>query len=150
MNFFFKMVRKRSKCTQHYSQMFGEPGTRTGTSSSSAPSSSFPETVPDSQSSQRVSQSPLFGAPPVPPYVPPLVPRFDMPPVHHDHVPEEAPPPMTAGIHPDSQVPPSAPYAMYTIKDLLAKLGRGGLPVLDPTDQTELCGTLHFYCAIIL
>uniref|UniRef100_A0A0D3CI63 Uncharacterized protein n=1 Tax=Brassica oleracea var. oleracea TaxID=109376 RepID=A0A0D3CI63_BRAOL len=126
------MVRKRSKCTQHYSQMFGEPGTRIGTSSSSAPSSSFPETVPDSQSSQRVSQSPPFGAPPVPLYVPPLVPRFDAPPAHHDHVPEEAPPPMAAGIHPDLQVSPSAPYAMYTINDLLAQLGRGGLPVLDP------------------
>ena len=43
----------------------------------------FPETVPDSQSSQRVSQTPLYVLPPVP--------RFDAPPTHHDHVPEEAP-----------------------------------------------------------
>ena len=105
--------------------MFSEPGTRTDASSSSAPSSSFPETVHDSQSSQRVSQTP--------PYVPPPVPRFDAPPAHHDHVPEETPPPMVPDkIHPDLLVPPSAPYAMYTLEDLLAQPGRGGLPVLDP------------------
>ena len=88
------MVRKNKNRTRHYSQMFGEPGTRTCASSSSAPISSFLETVPDSQSSQRVSQTPPFGAPPVPPYVPPPVPRFDAPSAHHNHVPEEAPPPM--------------------------------------------------------
>uniref|UniRef100_A0A0D3CCF7 Uncharacterized protein n=1 Tax=Brassica oleracea var. oleracea TaxID=109376 RepID=A0A0D3CCF7_BRAOL len=35
-------------------------------------------------------------------------------------------------IHPDLLVPPNAPYAMYTVKDLLAQSGRGGLLVLDP------------------
>ena len=112
--------------------MFSEHGSRTCASSSSAPSSSIPETVPDSQSSQRVSQSPPFGAPPVPLYVPPPVPRFDAPPAHHDHVPEEAPPPMAARIHPNLSVPPSAPYAIYTIEDILDQPGREGLPVLDP------------------
>uniref|UniRef100_A0A0D3D7M8 Uncharacterized protein n=1 Tax=Brassica oleracea var. oleracea TaxID=109376 RepID=A0A0D3D7M8_BRAOL len=72
------MVRK-NKFTSHYREMFGKPGSRTCASSSSAPSSSVPETVPDSQSSPRVSQSPPFGAPPVPPYVAPPVPRFDVP-----------------------------------------------------------------------
>uniref|UniRef100_A0A0D3AND0 Uncharacterized protein n=1 Tax=Brassica oleracea var. oleracea TaxID=109376 RepID=A0A0D3AND0_BRAOL len=69
------MVRKNEN-TSHYREMFSEHGSRTCASSSSAPSSSIPETVPDSQSSQRVSQSPPFGAPPVPPYVAPSVPRF--------------------------------------------------------------------------
>ena len=41
-------------------------------------------------------------------------------------------PPMAAGIHPDLKVPLSAPYAMYTVEDLLAQPGREGLPVLDP------------------
>ena len=73
------MVRKNKK-TSHYREMFGEPRSCTGASSSSAPSSSIPETVPGSQSYQRVSQSPPFGAPLVPPYVAPPVPRFDAPP----------------------------------------------------------------------
>ena len=112
--------------------MFGEPDSRTGASSSSAPSSSVPKTVLDSQSSRRVSQSPPFGAPPVTPYVAPLVPLFDSPPAHHDHVPEETPPPIAAEIHPDLLVPPSAPYSMDTVEDLLAQPDREGLPVLDP------------------
>ena len=45
---------------------------------------------------------------------------------------------MAAGIHPDLLVQPSAPYAMYTVEDLLAQPGWEGLPVLDPTDRIEL------------
>ena len=51
--------------------MFGEPGSRLDPSSSaprssSALGSSGPETVPETQSSQRVSRSPPFGAPSIP------------------------------------------------------------------------------------
>ncbi|XP_009147870.1 uncharacterized protein LOC103871377 [Brassica rapa] len=88
----------------------------------------LPDTVPDSQSSQRVSQSP--------PFVVPLVPPFASPHVHHDHVPEEVPPAPAAGIHPDLLVPPSAPYTIYTVEDLLAQPDREGLPVLGP-DRPE-------------
>uniref|UniRef100_A0A0D3BHW5 Uncharacterized protein n=1 Tax=Brassica oleracea var. oleracea TaxID=109376 RepID=A0A0D3BHW5_BRAOL len=98
--------------------MFSEPGTRTDSSSSSAPSSSFPEIVPDSQSFQRVSQTTPFSAPPVQPPVP----RFDVPPPHHDHVSEEAPPPLAPDkIHPDFLVPPSAPYAMFGVDGSVAR-----------------------------
>ncbi|KAF8080431.1 hypothetical protein N665_0945s0007 [Sinapis alba] len=114
------MVRKNN-LTPPYRELFGAHGTRTaGASSSSAPGSSVPEIIPDSQASQRVvSQSPL-------------VPQFDAPPAHHDHVPEDAPPLMSVGVHLDLQVPPGAPYAMYTIEDLLAQPRREGLPVLVP------------------
>uniref|UniRef100_A0A0D3ATH2 Uncharacterized protein n=1 Tax=Brassica oleracea var. oleracea TaxID=109376 RepID=A0A0D3ATH2_BRAOL len=77
----------------------------------------------------------MFGEPvsQTPPYVPPPVPLFDTPPAHHDHVPEEAPPPMVPDeIHPDLLVPPSAPYAMYTVEKILVQPGRRGLPVFDP------------------
>ncbi|KAL0856084.1 hypothetical protein Bca101_061237 [Brassica carinata] len=43
-------------------------------------------------------------------------------------------------VHADLQVPPSAPYSQYTVEDILAMPGREGLPIIDPTDQTELCG----------
>ncbi|WZZ86421.1 hypothetical protein YC2023_115000 [Brassica napus] len=93
--------------------MLGEPGSHLDPSSS-APGSSGPETVIETQSSQRVSRSPPSGAPPVP--------RFVAPPAPHDHVPEVPPPvpsptapPMPAGIHPDLMVPPSALYLQYTV-----------------------------------
>uniref|UniRef100_A0A0D3CCH2 Uncharacterized protein n=1 Tax=Brassica oleracea var. oleracea TaxID=109376 RepID=A0A0D3CCH2_BRAOL len=99
--------------------MFGEPDIRLD-SSSSAPGSSGPETVPKTQSSQRVSRLPPSGAP--------SVPRFVAPPAPHAHVPEVPPPvplpmapPMTAEIHPDLMLSPSAPYSQYTVADLLAQ-----------------------------
>ncbi|KAL0804940.1 hypothetical protein Bca101_097431 [Brassica carinata] len=50
--------------------------------------------------------------------------------------PAAAPQPVPAGaVHPDLRVPPSAPYAKYTVDDVddfLAQPGREGLDVLDP------------------
>ncbi|XP_048591445.1 verprolin-like [Brassica napus] len=95
-----------------YSQMF-HYGVGT---SSSGPSSS--EAVPDSQSSQRVSWSP----PPPASHMPPLPPP-----------PAAAPQPVPAGaVHPDLCVPPSAPYAGYTMEYFLTQPGREGLDFLDP------------------
>lgn len=44
--------------------------------------------------------------------------------------PEEAP--AVPGLHPDLMVPPNAPYAKYSVEDILGMPGREGLPVLDP------------------
>ena len=93
-----------------YSQMFHD-GVRT---SSSGPSSS--EAVPDSQSSQRVSRS----HPPPASHMPPLPPS-----------PAAAPQPVPAGV------PPSAPYAGYTVEYFLTQPGREGLDFLDPNRPRE-------------
>ena len=99
---------RRKPAAPTYSQMFHD---RIGTSSS-RPSSS--EAVPDSQTSHRVSWS----LPPPAPHMPPP--------------PAATPQPVPAGaIHPDLRVTPSAPYARYTVEDLLAQPGREGLDVLD-------------------
>ena len=124
--------------------MFGEPVSRLDPSSSSAPvSSSAPgssglEIVPDTQPSQRVSRLPSSSAPSVPHVPPPMAPPTMPPPV-----PPPMAPPMPAEIHPDLMVPPSAPYSQYTVGDILSQPGREGLPVIDPTDRTKLCGMLH-------
>uniref|UniRef100_A0A0D2ZQB6 Uncharacterized protein n=1 Tax=Brassica oleracea var. oleracea TaxID=109376 RepID=A0A0D2ZQB6_BRAOL len=103
---------RRKPATPTYSQMFHD-GVRT---SSSGPSSS--EAIPDSQTSQGVSWSPPPPAPHMPPPPPP---------------PAAAPQPVPTGaVHPDLHVAPSAPYARYTVEDLLAQTGREGLDVLDP------------------
>uniref|UniRef100_A0A0D3D2Q6 Uncharacterized protein n=1 Tax=Brassica oleracea var. oleracea TaxID=109376 RepID=A0A0D3D2Q6_BRAOL len=103
---------RRKPAAPTYSQMFYDG---VGTSSS-GPSSS--EAVPDSQTSQRVSWSPPPPAPHMPPPPPP---------------PAAAPRPVPAGaVHPDLCVPPSTPYARYTVEDLLAQPGWEGLDVLDP------------------
>src|SRR5690606_32300263 len=84
--------------------------------STSVPTSTYAETVPESQPShpsQRVSRTPP------PPYAPPA-PHGPL-----DHVP-------TPGVHPDLLVPPTAPYAAYTVEDLLRPPRREGLPILDP------------------
>ncbi|KAF3608785.1 hypothetical protein DY000_02049421 [Brassica cretica] len=108
---------RRKPAAPTYSQIFHDG---IGTSSS-GPSSS--EAVPYSQTSQRVSWSP----PPPAPHMPP--PHMPPPPPP----PAAAPQPVPAGaVHPDLRVPPSAPYARYTVKDLLAQPGREGLDVLDP------------------
>ncbi|KAF8049672.1 hypothetical protein N665_2153s0006, partial [Sinapis alba] len=106
-----------SKRPPNYSQLFSASGSPLGPSSSSVPGSSGPEAVPDSQ--------------PVYPPPPPPVPWFAVPTEHpHDHVPQAAPPP-AGDVHPDLLVPPSAPYAMYTVEDLLAQPRREVLPILD-------------------
>ena len=104
------MAPRRKPAAPTYAQLFGDGS---GTSSS-GPSSS--DAVPDSQTSQRV-----FSSPPLQPQMPPPPP------------PAAAPEPVPEGaVHPDLRVPSYAPFARYTVEDLLAQPGREGLDVLDP------------------
>ncbi|KAL0722828.1 hypothetical protein Bca4012_037427 [Brassica carinata] len=66
-------------------------------------------------------------APPPPAAAPP--PQAAAPPPQ-----DAAPPPQGAPgyVHPDLMVPPDAPYARFTVEDLLQMPGREGLPVIDP------------------
>uniref|UniRef100_A0A0D2ZVG7 Uncharacterized protein n=1 Tax=Brassica oleracea var. oleracea TaxID=109376 RepID=A0A0D2ZVG7_BRAOL len=123
--------------TPHYREMFGEPGSRLdppslAPGSSSAHCSSGQETIPETQSSLRVSRSPSSSEPSVchvpPPMAPPTMPPPTMPPP----VPPLMASPMPAEIHPDLMVPLSAPYSQYTIEDFLGQPGRESLPVIDP------------------
>uniref|UniRef100_A0A0D3C9P7 Uncharacterized protein n=1 Tax=Brassica oleracea var. oleracea TaxID=109376 RepID=A0A0D3C9P7_BRAOL len=104
------MAHRRKPAAPTYSQLFGDGSG----ASSSGPSSS--DAVRDSQTSQRVSWSP-----PPPPQMPPPPP------------PAVAPQPAPTGaVHPDLRVPSYAPYARYTVEDLLLQPRREGLEVLDP------------------
>uniref|UniRef100_M4F350 Uncharacterized protein n=1 Tax=Brassica campestris TaxID=3711 RepID=M4F350_BRACM len=60
-------------------------------------------------------------------------PQYDQPPPHHPDqqpppAPDDAPPtpeasPAPAAVHPDLMVPPNAPYARFTVEDLLQMPG---------------------------
>lgn len=99
----------RKKPPPTYSQMFGDGVGR----SSSGPSSS--DGVPDSRTSQRASWSLPPPAPQIPSQMPPPPPPAALP-----AAPQPAP---AAGVHPDLRVPPSAPYARYTVEDMLSQHG---------------------------
>uniref|UniRef100_A0A0D3E2T4 Uncharacterized protein n=1 Tax=Brassica oleracea var. oleracea TaxID=109376 RepID=A0A0D3E2T4_BRAOL len=99
------MAPRRKPEAPTYAQLFADGS---GTSSS-GPSSS--DAVPESQTSQRV-----FSSPPLPPQMPPPPP------------PVAAPQPVPEGaVHLDLRVLPYAPFARYTVEDLLAQPGREGL-----------------------
>ena len=109
------MAPRRKPAAPTYAQLFGDgSGTSSSGTSSSGPSSS--DAVPDSQTSQRV-----FSSHPLTPQMPPPPP------------PAAAPEPVPEGaVHPDLCVPSYAPFATYTVEDLLVQPGREGLDVLDP------------------
>ncbi|KAF8087291.1 hypothetical protein N665_0592s0003 [Sinapis alba] len=101
------MVPRNKKSHPTYTEMFGDG---VGTPSS-GPSST--EDVPDSPTSQRFSWNPPPPAPQIPPQM--------LPPPPPAAVPSAPDPVPAAGVYPDLGVPPSAPYARYTVEDLLAQ-----------------------------
>ncbi|XP_018448893.2 uncharacterized protein LOC108820449 [Raphanus sativus] len=101
----------RKKPPPTYDEMFGDGA---GTSSFSGGRASS-DAVPDSQTSQRV-----WSPPPAPHMAPPPPPAAPQEPIPG------------ADVHPDLRVPPHAPYARYTVEDLLSAPGREGMDVLDP------------------
>lgn len=97
-------------------------GRQDDSSDSSSGTASTPEFVHESQSQGRSEQTNHQSMPPphrLPLYVPPPQPQ----PHPHDaaSAPEATPAPAAAlrGIHPDLMVPPDAPYARFTVEDLL-------------------------------
>lgn len=111
----------RKKPPPTYEEMFGDG---VGTSSSSGGRASS-DAVPDSQTSQRV-----WSPPPAPHMAPPPPPAAQMAPPPPPAAPQEPIP--GVDVHPDLRVPPHAPYARYTVEDLLSAPGREGMDVLDP------------------
>uniref|UniRef100_A0A0D3DV63 Uncharacterized protein n=1 Tax=Brassica oleracea var. oleracea TaxID=109376 RepID=A0A0D3DV63_BRAOL len=106
------MTPMRKPAAPTYAQLFGD-----GSGTSSSGPSSF-DAVIDSHTSQRVSSSP-----PPPPQMPPPPP------------PAAAPQPFPeSAVHPALCVPSYAPFARYTMEDLLAQPGREGLDILDPEE----------------
>ena len=78
---------------------------------------------------------PTPSVPPPAPFVPPQHPHH--PPQHQAHPQNAAAAPdppaaPAAGLHPNLMVPPDAPYAMYTVEDLLQMPGREGLTIIEP------------------
>ena len=104
------MAKRAQQTRTHYGDLFGRSPSDHPGASSSAPTSSMPghDAVADTYgvSTSSRSQHPGPAAPP--------------------------PPPPPVGVHPDLQVPPNAPFANYTVEDILALPGREGLPELDP------------------
>nr|VDD55576.1 unnamed protein product [Brassica oleracea] len=107
---------------------------RTDPSSSSSGTASAQNHVPESQSQGR-SSAQKYVSPTqyeLPPYYPQyeadFQPQYDQPPPQQS-APQQPPPPPLApapkappappALHPDLMVPPNAPYARYTVEDLL-------------------------------
>ncbi|KAF8079796.1 hypothetical protein N665_1000s0001 [Sinapis alba] len=115
------MAHRQKPLAPTYSQMFGDG---VGTASSVGPSSF--EAFLDSQISQRVSWSHPPSAPHILSQMPPPPPPAAPAPAAPDQpVPGEI-------VYPDLQMPASAPYARYTVEDLLVQPGREDLDILDP------------------
>ncbi|KAL0741745.1 hypothetical protein Bca4012_083258 [Brassica carinata] len=88
---------------------------------------SQPAPQPASQPApQPASQSAPQSASQPPPYQPP----HQVPQPAAYQPPHQAP--AAPGLHPDLLVPPNAPYARYSVEDILQMPGREGLPILDP------------------